>query len=154
MNYSSRYHYQRGAYDALRHETTERLLEMVTKAWTYLEELHDERFRLISLIANLAVATGARAGIYPLPTFLIEEPTWRHLVIIDLPAGQLSFPVDDLHLPYFKTLGPYRGVFYGFPDQKAQQALLLAPELPHMQQGRTDHLPTFLFTPIPDNSSS
>lgn len=154
MRPATLYHFQRKAYQQFEHEQKERLLELLTKSYTHIEEISDERLRLVSLAAVLAMGCGYNVGLYKLPEDLIQEVGWSHLVLIDLPAGQLSFPCDDTHLPYFHALPLYQGLFMGLPERRAQLIRLLDPGCTFLNFGKTEPMPAVLYSsdPGPDEA--
>ena len=78
---------------------------------------YNERHMILSLCARMAQALGWNAGIGTDP---MADREWRHVVYIDLPAGQISFHIPIEEVKIFWFLKPYRGKWvnlgnYTFP---------------------------------------
>jgi len=130
MPYETRYHHQRRHYNDHVHHAHGHLLDLIVRAYTHIDDLYEEQLHLIALVAALAFGLSLPCGIYKLPADLIQGDGWNHLLIIDFPSGQISFPVDDQHLSYFWAVPFYRGYFQGFSSKQDQYMIMLHPRLP------------------------
>lgn len=144
MPFPSLYHFQRQAYRQLLEHSREHLIELLIKAYTYQQSQQEEQYQILSLLATFALGLGYSCGVYRLPADLIQEPGWEWLLLIDIPAGQLCWPVDTAHLPYFRAMMPYQGLFLGFPQAKEQTRRLLRPGCTFLPLDPTERIPVVL----------
>jgi hypothetical protein len=130
MNRASRQPFQQQYRDLLA-SSHQQLWQMLTRSYEAIDTLYEEHLRVIALLANLALGLQYSCGLYQLPPERRQSQEWSHLVVIDLPGGQLCWPVPDHKIVYFRDLPLYRGVWRGMPRLDNQWRLLLNPHLPY-----------------------
>lgn len=69
-----------------------------------LNDVYDERNKVIALAATLAARRAYRTWLAPASD---AEPGWTYVVYIDLPSGQVSWHLPDNILPLFAELPRY-----------------------------------------------
>jgi hypothetical protein len=120
-------HYARLAYKDLEDYRAQELFKLLARAYQYIDTLTEEQMILLSLAATLALEAGYRAGIAQLTGKLLADQEWPYVLVIDLPAGQVSFPLPAGLLSYFRSIPVYSGSWYGYNSEHVQKRRLLAP---------------------------
>jgi hypothetical protein len=77
-----------------------------------IDDVYNERNRVVAVFARLALAQGWRAG---LSVTAIEgwDPAWHNCVYIETPEGQLSWHFHDREAHLFAGLPYYAGTWDG-----------------------------------------
>ena len=88
-----------------------------------LNAVYSERNKLIALVAKQAIALGHQAG-------LLQDgdaaAPWQHVVVIDLPSGQVSWHIHDNELYWFAFLGAYEQAWDGHTTEQKYNRVLSA----------------------------
>lgn len=103
------------------------LVRMLIRSHEHIDEMYHERCFLLGCLATMALELGYPSGVMPLPVQQVQIDTWRFVLVIDLPSGQISFPLADDQLPIFGSLPAYRGEWRGYPSKDEQQYRLRYP---------------------------
>lgn len=76
---------------------------------------YEERNRVVALLVRMALSLGWKAGIGNHEDNPGEDwdSEWRTLVVIELPAGQVSWHIHDSHLFLFEGFPKYDGEWDG-----------------------------------------
>ena len=118
-------HYSRLAYQDLEQTRARELWKLLSRAYQYIDQQSEEMVLLLSLTATLALESGYPTGLIRLDN--AQDPEWRHVLVIDLPAGQVSFPVPADLLSYFRVLPPYQGRWHGWVSAYTQKTRMASP---------------------------
>lgn len=91
-----------------------------------LNAVYAERNNCVVLIAKMALDIGLRVGLGLHADVEGEgwENDWRHIVFIDLPAGQVSWHMHDSELHKFAFLPVYGGVWDGHDTEEKYRRVL------------------------------
>lgn len=120
-------HYTHIAYKDLEKYRAQELFKLLSRAYQYIDAMTEEQIITLSLTATLALEAGYPAGILPLDESRAPDTEWRYVLVIDLPVGQISFPVPAALLPHFRSIPRYVGSWYGYTSEGQQHLRMLAP---------------------------
>jgi len=90
---------------------------MADEQKTALDQAYEERNRLVALLARLYPSGLLKTDI---PGW---DPEWHNCVLIDTPAGQLSWHFHDRELFLFEGLPPYSGHWDGHTTPEKYQRI-------------------------------
>lgn len=119
-------HYTHVAYRDLENYRANELFKLLARSYQYIDNLTEEQMILLSLTATLAMEAGYRTGVLSLDE-QSSSPDWRHVLVIDLPVGQISFPVPTGLLHHFRAIPLYVGHWNGYNSEPMQKHRMLSP---------------------------
>lgn len=81
------------------------LAQRLARSYDMIDSLYAERDLLLLMLNLLAQELHLGCGLAPNPA---AEPGWRFVLVVDLPSGQVWWPVPDERLPSFREVPIYR----------------------------------------------